>query len=283
MQQNYYSTSDHPEKTSDIKIGKSCRASLFSIFFVFAFVSAVRAQQDAPIDSIPVADYQLIWQDEFNGTSLDTSKWRHRYPGPRRDAINHADAVSLDGLGHLILLTEQNDSLYYTGMIGTEGTFETTFGYFVCRAKLQSQIGHWSAFWLQSPALGQEIGNTATSGTEIDIFEYLRKEGDQVHFTLHWDGYKAEHKSIGSVRSIPGLSEGWHTFGLLWTAEEYIFYVDGQETWRTTEAISQRGQYLILSLEVGNWAGDIKKAALPDSFFVDYVRVYQQKEDNTGQ
>lgn len=32
----------------------------------------------------------------------------------------------------------------------------------------------------------------------------------------------------------------------------------------------------ILSLEVGTWAGDIAKAELPDSFYVDYVRVYQK-------
>jgi len=32
--------------------------------------------------------------------------------------------------------------------------------------------------------------------------------------------------------------------------------------------------YLKLSDEVGPWAGDIRKAQLPDEFLVDYVRVY---------
>jgi len=32
--------------------------------------------------------------------------------------------------------------------------------------------------------------------------------------------------------------EGWHTFGLSWKPDEYIFYVDGKETWRTKRAIS---------------------------------------------
>jgi hypothetical protein len=30
-----------------------------------------------------------------------------------------------------------------------------------------------------------------------------------------------------------------------------------------------------LTEEIGNWAGEIKKAALPDYFQVDYVRVYE--------
>jgi hypothetical protein len=33
-------------------------------------------------------------------------------------------------------------------------------------------------------------------------------------------------------------------------------------------------QYMILSDEVGPWAGDIGKAKLPDRVLVDYVRVY---------
>lgn len=57
--------------------------------------------------------------------------------------------------------------------------------------------------------------------------------------------------------------------------------MDGQETWRTTEAISQRSQYLIVRLEAGEWTGDITKAKLPNHPYVDleietgyYVIVY---------
>ena len=71
-------------------------------------------------------------------------------------------------------------------------------------------------------------------------------------------------------------AKGWHTFSVLWTEKEYIFYIDRKETWRTQQAISQRSQYIILSMEVGKWAGDISKATLPDSLYVDYVRVYQK-------
>ena len=71
------------------------------------------------------------------------------------------------------------------------------------------------------------------------------------------------------------MSEGFHTFGLHWTPEEYVFYVDGKETWRTSGGgVSQVPEFAKLTEEIGEWGGDIKKARLPDQFVVDYVRVY---------
>ncbi|MBN2128004.1 MAG: glycoside hydrolase family 16 protein, partial [Sedimentisphaerales bacterium] len=88
--------------------------------------------------------------------------------------------------------------------------------------------------------------------------------------------YGEHHKHAGTDVRVPGLGQGWNTFGLLWTDTEYVFFINGQETWRTTRGVSQRDQYIILSLEVGKWAGDIAEATLPDHLYVDYVRVYQK-------
>jgi beta-glucanase (GH16 family) len=228
---------------------------------------------EAPTDGKP----KPVWQDEFDGDSLDTTRWAHRGLGRRRDAFNVEDAVTLDGKGHLVITTRRDGDRITTGMIGTQGKFEQAFGYFECRVRLQTQLGHWSAFWLQSPTLGKVIGDPASSGTEIDIFEYLRNRGDKIQHTLHWDGYGKDHKSDGHVAEVKGLGEGWHTVGLEWTREGYVFYVDGKETWRSTKGVSHRPQYIILSLEVGKWAGSIADARLPDSVMFDYVRVYDRR------
>ena len=53
--------------------------------------------------------------------------------------------------------------------------------------------------------------------------------------------------------------------------------VNVKETWRSDKGISHRSQYIILSLEVGKWAGDIAQAQLPDRLHADYVRVYQRQ------
>ena len=230
-------------------------------------------------DRLPFdADYRLVWADEFDGQALDDGKWGYRNLGPRRDAVNVPETVALDGEGHLVLTTKRSGDEYHTAMIGTQGKFETTFGYFECRVKLQEQVGHWSAFWLQSPSLGRPIGDPAAAGTEIDIFEYLRREEDLIHHNIHWDGYGQQHKHAGQTIRIPGLGNDWNTVGLLWTKSEYVLYINGQETWRTKKAVSRRDQYLILSLEVGKWAGDIKEAELPDHLYVDYVRVFKTNE-----
>jgi beta-glucanase (GH16 family) len=104
-------------------------------------------------------------------------------------------------------------------------------------------------------------------------------KGDTVLNNIHWDGYGDEHKHEGHDSYFPGLSEGYHRIGLEWTPEEYIFYVNDVEMWRTDQAVSHRPEYIILSLEVGKWAGNIQQADLPDTLFVDYVRVYEHKPD----
>ena len=223
-------------------------------------------------------DYVLVWHDEFDGSAgvgPDANKWIHRGLGPRRDAINVKEAVQLDGEGHLRITTSRHTPAapepattqpaqpeYHTGMISTGGKFEATYGYFECRYQTQTQPGHWSAFWLQTPTMGKSIGDPAAAGAEIDVMEYLAtpKYRDKALHTIHWDGYGKEHKNKVLSKIIPGLGEGFHTFGLEWTPDEYIFYVDGQETGRITEAVSQRSEFLLLSMEVGKWADDIATA-----------------------
>jgi len=229
------------------------------------------------------ATYQLIWHDEFDGDTLDPTKWAPRSLGPRRDGVNVKEAIALDGEGHLRITTSKSeDGRYLTGMIGTQGLFETTFGYFEARMKVQSQVGHWSAFWLQTPDMGRFKGEPKKAGVEIDIIEYLCN-GDnrnEAKHAIHWDGYGDDHKMRAGRTKFDDLHDGFHTFGLRWTPTEYVFYVDEVESWRYAgEAVSHRAEYIILSLEVGKWAGDIKEATLPDSVTFDYVRVFQHKED----
>jgi hypothetical protein len=65
--------------------------------------------------------------------------------------------------------------------------------------------------------------------------------------------------------------ESWH----LWTPEKYVSYINGLKTWtHSYGGVCEKPGELIISDEIGTWAGDIKKAALPDSFLVDYVRSY---------
>ena len=222
------------------------------------------------------AGYVLSFSDTFTGTELDTSKWRPRSLGKRRNGVVVEQASTLNGNGQLAMTLTQVGAEYHIAQIATQETFLQKYGYFECRARVNHELGAHTAFWLQSPALGKGLDDPAQFGTEIDIFEYHINQGRSwVYHNLHWNGYGAEHKQAGTKVEIAGIDEGFHTFGLLWTADAYVFYVDGQETWRTFEAVSQIPEYMILSVELSGWGGDVTQATLPDEILFDYVRVYQ--------
>ena len=228
-------------------------------------------------DTLPQASegktWKLIWHDEFDGTTLDDSKWSVMPNDRRKDGWWTPKAVSLDGKGHLVIKTLREGGKYLDGCVHTNGKFEHSFGYYVARVRMQRQPGHWSCFWVFGDGV-KKVGTNGRDGSEIDIVTKAWLD-DRVQHSLHWDGYGSEHKMEAQVVHVPGVMEGFHTFGVWWKEDEYIFYVDGRETWRRSGgAVCRVPQYLQLSDEMGPWAGDIKKADLPDQFLVDYVRVY---------
>jgi beta-glucanase (GH16 family) len=239
----------------------------------------------------PLPGYQLAWEDEFQGTALDTSKWT-AMTGPRRDAQNTQDAVAIhDDLLGITTFTEAG--VHKTAFLTTEGKFEATYGYFEARVKFQDAPGEWCAFWLQSPTNGQPMGDPARAGVEIDVVEHrVTDQGgwqlaDYVALNLNWDGYGPERQNRQRVTTVPGgaaLQGQWHTYGLLWTPTGYTFYVDAIPLWTIAEAVSQRGESLQLTCEVddGSWAGFVPKGGYGDrassttGMQVDWVRVWQK-------
>ena len=225
----------------------------------------------APISS----SYKLYWQDDFKGTKLNENIWRTRN-GKRKQGYLHSDAISLTNNGTAKITVFKKDNKYYGGILDTKNKLKFKYGHFECRVKLQKQAGYHSAFWLQSKTV-DIVGNTENTGTEIDIFEYLKRKGDIVQHTLHWDGYGEHHKIEKKLSNIKGLQAGWHTFSVTWTNKGYTFYVDGKKVWHTIKAISKVPQFILLSSVITTWGGDITQVTLPDSLEIDYVRVFKKK------
>lgn len=214
----------------------------------------------------------MIWNEEFEGTKLDDSKWETPPDGPRHDGWWMSKAVSLDGQGHLVIETSREGDKIIDGCVRTKGKFAHAFGYYITRVRLPREQGHWPAFWLFEGVHTDDQG--WYNGTEIDIFEKFWPN-DEVKNTLFWaPPGKRQVQEYSNITTIPGIREGWHTFALWWTPEAYIYYIDGKETWRINPgAISSVPQYIKLSDETAKWCKDITKANLPDQFVVDYVRV----------
>lgn len=230
-----------------------------------------------PADPLPAPpegkEFRLVWNDEFDGAQLDEAKWEVPPDAPRRDGWWMRQAISLDGEGRLAIGTLKDGDRYVDGCVRTRGKFEHAFGYYVARIQLHREPGHWPAFWLYNHCEGN-IGNGGVDGAEIDIMEKPWRDG-RVNHAIHWDGYGAEHQSEGKVADVAGLMDGFHTYALWWSPTDYVFYIDGQETWRSQAGgICREPLYIKLSDEIGEWGGNINDADLPDQFLVDYVRVY---------
>ena len=241
-----------------------------------AIPAAFEGTLPGPIRSM---DYRLVFEENFDGPAgapAAVERWSDWYPGPRKDGFNVAEACRLDGKGNLVITMKRNNGRIETGGIETRRKFAATHGYFECRAKLLDSPGAWSAFWVQSPAIGKPVGDPANAGVEIDVIEYFSghwKYHGQARHTIHWDGYaKPHHRKMDTGMEMPDIAAEFRVFAVKWDNQGYVFYIDGEETGRLPEApVSNRPQYLILSCETAKWAGDISKAKLPDTFQVDYA------------
>lgn len=240
----------------------------------FAMLTALLLAANSPeVWSVPPdGSWILTFEDEFDANALDTSKWNVR-TGKRRDGHWGAAGVITRGDGFLEISTRVDDGKIVSGSIDTKGRFEQRFGYFEARCRLPKVAGHWSAFWLLSREFGR-TDDARLSGAEIDIFEYHTLLGDSIHHALHWPKYDSNIRSL--KKRTPLIQDGrFHVFGLLWSKEKYVFYLDDKPVWESSSGVSEVAQYILLSNEVGPWAGPLNVDQLPDHMTCDYVRVYK--------
>lgn len=220
--------------------------------------------------------YELFWEDRFDGVSLDPAKWEVRGVGPRALGFVSPEAVKVEG-GFLKLGAFRKEGRILLGAVGTQGRFMTRYGYFECRAQVQQSSGVWAAFWIQSTDIAKGE-DPAVYGAEIDIMECFRKLGpDIVSHNVHWAYGPRQKTTRGMQSTLKGLGDGFHTFGLEWTPEKYVFFVDGYKFYEVTEGLSKIEEYLILSMELPSDEKDLAGMILPDEFLVDYVRVFKKK------
>jgi beta-glucanase (GH16 family) len=238
----------------------------------------------------------LIWSDEFDGTGEpDGSKWE-RQEYNRRNNDNGPDGwwskedSYLDGNGNLVIrvrkIDNKNDDAdscdFSVGALRSKGRFEQLYGRFEIRCQLPTQPGWWVAFWMMQGDVSA-VGNGGVDGTEVDIMEGFGWT-NYINYAFHWDGYGDDHKSVGKKLYPAGIREGFHTFAMEWYPEMYVFFIDGKETWRSQGGgVCNQPGYVKVTGEISTedwainswWANNPANATYPDSFLVDYVRVYE--------
>lgn len=207
---------------------------------------------------------KVSFQDEFDGTSLDTSKWGYQYGC--FDPAQHSQAQYTDSPdnvavhdGHLSLTARYSptktkwdgsqvprtckngdttyDAPFTSGMITTKTkdgkvlyAAPGTGFYAEARVKLPAGRSSWAAFW----GTGTKGGWPANG--EIDIFESKGYDPSFLMSNIHTPragNPKKTQQHQGAMHGDTASSQTeWHTYGLLKTADAIEFYFDGQMTHR---------------------------------------------------
>jgi len=289
---------------------------------------ALRLPKTPKGPELDLSKFELTWSDEFEGDCLDREKWRlcqNHHPHWSLDLartenskLRIATKYAEQGMrlhipkkyAEKVFSREMPEGYraypeegyvhcppgWYSLGLATDDSFRQKFGYFETRCKLPRGFGIWSAFWMHNEDVSNEDGS-GRGGTEIDVFEapYYRKRlplfRNAITANLHYDGYGKAHrmKNIGKFR-VEKPYDTFHTYGMEWNENEYIFYIDGMEAGRSSfGGVCRNELFLMLSVEKRTkgfdrwfWAGNINKNKRGEDmtdFVVDYVRAYQYKEN----
>ncbi len=191
----------------------------------------------------PVDDWQLIWNDEFDGSSLDASKWTHEINcagGGNNEKQCYTDssdnAYVANGILNIVALPAEEgaEKPYTSARLVTRNKADFKYGRIEMRAKLPSGQGSWPAFWMMPT--DSVYGGWPRSG-EIDIVEAvnLKVTGADgvaeanVHGTLHYGRDWPNNASSGKGYQLPqgaNPADDFHTYTLEWQEGEIRWYVD---------------------------------------------------------
>lgn len=235
--------------------------------------------------------YVQVWSDEFDGTSLDRSKWNietgNGYPdlwGWGNEEVQYytdrAENMEIsNGTLKLIARAEDFGGFDYTSArIRSKGTFDFKYGRIEARIKIPEGQGLWPAFWLLPTE--NVYGGWPKSG-EIDIMENFG-QNDHMSSAIHYETFSGNHKYNSQSYGV-SLNQ-YQIFSSVWEKDYISFYMDwnwvGDEvpadvdgTWSFNEDF-----YLILNLALGGSAGSVN-TTFPKTMEVDYIRVFQKVED----
>jgi beta-glucanase (GH16 family) len=148
--------------------------------------------------------------------------------------------------------------------------FSQQYGYFEMKARFPEGYDTWPAFWL----LNTTSKSVRAPAGEIDIVEYIANPGfrNYIATTLHdWSNHSAPAASHHRV-ALP--TNGFHTYGMLWTSTTMTFYFDGAVTMRApTPSIMKQPYYLLVDLGIGSgWPTE--HTPYVNDMQVEYIRVY---------
>ena len=293
-------------KISSVKI-----ILLSTVTAMLAMALLVNCQKSSKSVEAPEG-WHLVWNDEFNGKEIDTTKWdfqlgtgsQYGLEGWGNNELQYyrkENAFVKDGNLVLEARKENYEGMAYTSArlrtVKDDGTelFTKTYGRIEARIKMPAGNGLWPAFWLL-PATS-DYGTWASSG-EIDILEAKGRLPNRVYGTVHFGQPWSGNKYTGSMYKFPNgeTIEDFHVYSLEWEPGILRWLVDGKLYYATSQwwslganesepyaypAPFDKPFYILLNFALGgNYDGGVapEDYSFPAQMLVDYVRVYDKNE-----
>ena len=257
----------------------------------------------------------LIWQDEFNGTTLDTNKWSYEQGYYITDDPNswgwgnaelqhYSDSAQnifvQDGKLNIRALHDSKSfpqdpnryAQYSSGKINTKDQLSFQYGRVDIRAKLPTGNGVWPALWMLPK--DSAYGAWAASG-EIDIMEAKGRLPGTTSGAIHFGGQWPVNRYIaGEYHFSEGqtFANDYHVYSMVWEEDNMKWYVDGKfffkvsrDQWYSVAAPNNPNApfdqpfYIIMNLAIGGYFDNghtPDPSDIPATMQVDYVRVYKE-------
>ena len=265
---------------------------------------------DTDIGNATEEDYKLVWNDEFDATSLDKSIWspaKGLYSTPTNGNIaprkkmftESAENVKLEN-GKLVMRGSYDDDYYYGAELRTFNSMWFKYGIIEISCKMNFSKGICPAFWL----LGNQ--NNKIAG-EFDLFEGLGEYAKNLNAikcttithptaetgyqsgTMYNEAINHYSESFYSLGKDTTWDDDYHTIGCEWTPTSLKYVIDGDVFLDIPTDVSELSYYthnglmqVILTMYSGN---DVCTpfTGVPDSttdwegnnFTIDHIRLYQ--------
>ncbi len=250
------------------------------------------AQEKSPYNA--PEGYSLVWHDEFDeGTELNAADWTHEVKNAgwvNNELQNYVNHKTPDGAlvtqiknGALRITALKENGKIYSGRVYAKVKQGWQYGYIEASIKLPKGKGTWPAFWM----MPVNFTSWPADG-EIDIMEEVGYHPDYVSSSLHaTDHVHSNGTQVTHEMKCAGAEGEFHTYAILWTAQNITTYVDGKVQLSYDNKGKGRSDwpyedpfYVIFNLAWGgDWGGaqGTDDTALPCTMEVDYIRVFQKK------
>ena len=256
------------------------------------------------MDTPTYPGYELVWSDEFSGSSLNLADWEYMIGdgcsygvcgwGNNELEYYRAENVSVQN-GMLIIEARRENyggKQFTSGRLRTANKRDFLYGRMEARIKVPTGGGMWPAFWMMPT--DSVYGGWAASG-EIDIME-TRNSTNFIQGTIFYGGGWPNQQSSTGKYEPAGVdfSQDFHVYTLEWEPDIMRWYVDGilystktSSQWYSDGApgnnrapFDQRFHLLLNTAVGGNYTGCTSAscitAVFPQQMLVDWVRVYQK-------